>query len=79
MIQDLHEMITGGIDIRVAEHQERASGRTIHQANGCFEDGDAGTFCANQGPRNMKPVFWQEWIEVITRDAARNVGKALPD
>src|SRR5215467_10811791 len=72
-------MITGGINVRVAEHQERASGRAVDQANGCLEDRDTGTFCANQCPRNVESVFRQELIEVITRDAARNVGKALSD
>src|SRR5215469_12333530 len=79
MSQNLYEMITGSVDIGVAEHQERASGRTIHQANGCLENGDTGTFCTNQGPCNLESVFWQELIEVITRDTARNVRKALPD
>src|SRR6266699_715582 len=79
MSKDLHEMITGGIDVGVAEYQERASGRAVDQANGSFEDSDTGTFRANQGPRDMEAVFRQELIEVVARDAARNVRKALPD
>src|SRR5260221_13483836 len=72
-------MITGGVNVGIAKHQERASRRAVYQANGCLQDGDTGTFRANQGPRDMEPVFWQELIEVVARDAARNVGEALPD
>src|SRR5260370_32029380 len=72
-------MITGGVYVRIAKHQERARGRAVHQANGCLQDGDTGTFRANQGPRHLEPVFRQELIEVVAGDAARNVGKALPD
>ena len=72
-------MIGGDEGIGKAEHDQPAMLRAVLQLAGGFEDGDAGAFCADQRACHVEAVLRQQLVEVVAGDAARNVGKTLPD
>ncbi len=75
---DLGHVITGRVDIRIAEHQERARGRTVDEPHRGLQDHHAAAFGAHQGARDVEAVLGQELIEGIARDPARDLRDALP-
>src|SRR3954470_21239253 len=70
---DLRDMVAGAKHIRIAEHKERPRGRAMHQVQSCFQHNDTGAFGPDESARDMKSVFWQQIIQVVPGDAARNL------
>ena len=76
VFKNLCDVIAGGVNVRVAQHQQRARRRAVNQAHSRFENRHAGAFAANQRAGDMKAFLRQQPRQVVTRHAARNVGEA---
>src|SRR5690242_7683616 len=72
VLQNLWNMIRGGIDIRISKHYQRAHGGAGHQTNYCLQDCDASPLGAYQGASYVKAIFREQLIEVIAGNAARD-------
>ena len=48
-------------------------------AHSGLQHGDAGALCAHQGAGYVEAVLGQQLVQVVAGNAARNLGKALPD
>jgi len=66
-------------NIGVGDHKKHARWRTFDEAAGGFEDGDARAFGADQCAGDVKAVFGEQIVEVVSGDATRNVGEASAD
>ena len=76
---DFGNMIGALINVGIGDDQQHAFGRTLDQAAGGFENGDAGAFGADESAGNVESILGQEVVQVVAGDAARDVGKALAD
>src|SRR5215471_17853390 len=74
---NLRNMVGGKKGIRKAKHQERTCRGTINETHGGLKYSYAGAFGADKRPCDVKAVFWQQLVEVVTRNATRNVRKAF--
>ena len=77
MRHDFRHVIGALIYVRVAEHDQHAFGWAFDEAAGCFENCYAGAFGADEGAGDVEIIFGKKVVEVVARDAARNVGEAL--
>jgi hypothetical protein len=66
-------------NVGIREDEKDALGRTLDEAAGCFEDGGAGAFGADEGAGDVETVFGEKVVEVVSGDAAGDVGKFLAD
>src|ERR1035437_6578152 len=44
-----------------------------------FEDGDAGSFGADESTRDIEAILWKELIQVVAGDSPWDIGEPLPD
>src|SRR5581483_3538358 len=70
---DLRHAVGALVDVRIGNRQQHALLRTFDQSARRFEDGNAGTFASHQDARNIESVFWEQVIQVVPRDTARNI------
>ena len=73
MCHHLWDVIGGVIGIRVSEDHERACRFVGDQCDGGAENDGTGPFGADQGVRDVEPMFGQQRIEVVPRHAAWNI------
>ena len=66
-------------NIRISNDKEHPLRRTFDESASSFEHSNARTLGADQGASHIEIVFWKQLIQVVARDAARDVGKALAD
>ena len=71
--KDFGNVIAGLINVRIAQHHERAAGRAPDQLHRSFERHRAGAFRADQRARDVEAVFGQQIRQVVAGDAARDV------
>ena len=76
---DFRDMVAGEVDIRVAQHQQRACRRIVYQPDGRFQNERASAFRADQRACHVKSILRQKFVQVVAGDAARNVGIMLAD
>ena len=77
MLQDERHIVGGDEGIGKAEADEDAARRAVHQAQRCFEHGDAGAFAADQRARDVEAILRKQLVEVVAGDAAGNFREAL--
>src|SRR6266480_864861 len=70
-------MVAASVNVWIAEHEQRACRRTFDQARCCLEYSNTRTFGSNQCSSYIKAIFWQQLIQVVARDAARNFWETL--
>jgi hypothetical protein len=71
-------VVASGVDIGIAEDEQRAYRWALDKAYGGLENCDTGALTADQGARHMETVFRQQLWQIVARDAAGNIGIALP-
>ena len=79
MPADVRDVVGGGVDVRVPEHDQRAAGRARDELHLRLEDRDAGPLRADQRARDVEPVLGEQVVEVVAGDAPRDVRVALAD
>ena len=57
--EDFGDVIARGVDVRITEHQERAGGRTVDEANARAENDNARALGADQRTRDVESVLRQ--------------------
>ena len=79
-LEDLRHVVAGGVDVRVAEHEQRARlrARSSRSIVG-LQNGDAGAFGADQRARDVEAVLGQQFVEVVARHAARDLREPRAD
>src|SRR5436305_13845935 len=70
-------MVTGSVNVWIAEHKQRACRGTFDQARCCLEYSDTRTFSTNQCSSYIKAIFWQQLIQIVARDTAGNFWETL--
>ena len=78
-LHQLGDVVAGLEDVGVAQHDQAARRRAVDEPQRRFQDRHAGSLGADQRPRDVEAVLGQELVEVVARDAPRNVGEALTD
>src|SRR6185437_57530 len=63
-------------DIRIGNHQQNAVLRTVNEPCLRTQNESACALGSNQCPRDVKAVLWQQIVEIVTRNATRNMRKA---
>src|ERR1051326_5049236 len=71
--EDIGDVIGGAVHVRVSEDDERSCRRTLDESHGRLEDRDTGSFAANECAGDVEAILGEQLIEIITRDAARNL------
>ena len=66
-------MVTCEAGVGEAEDEQAARGRAVDQADGRFQDGDAGALGAGQRGGDVEAVLGQQAVEVVAGDAARQL------
>src|ERR1700674_3764355 len=79
MLHDLRDVVGAEIDIGPSDDDEHPRRRTLDQATGGFENRNASSFGADQRARHVKAIFGEQVVEVVSGNAARNVGKVAAD
>ena len=79
VLEDLGNVVGGVEDVLVAEHQQGAAGRAVHQADGRLEHRGQGALGTDQGTSDVEAVLGQQLVEVVAGDPTRNVREALAD
>src|SRR5690349_17129851 len=79
MRHDLGHLSDVLYDVGGANPQQHAIGWALHQAPSCRDADEAGSFRAHEGASNVKAVFREQEVEVITGDAAGNVWITVAD
>ena len=74
---DVGHVVGALVDVGIGDDQQHALGRTLDQAAGSFEHGDAGPFRSDQRAGYVEAVLRKQVVQVIAGDAARDVGIAL--
>ncbi len=77
MREHFHDMIASRVDIGITQNDQRTRWRARDEAHGCFQHRHTSAFATDERARHVKAMLRQELGEVITRDAARDIGKAL--
>ena len=72
--EQLLDVIGGLVDARVAEHHQRACAWPRHQAYRGLQDRGARALGTDQRAGRVEPVLRQKLVEIVARDAARNLG-----
>src|ERR1019366_7633294 len=72
---DVRDAVAALVNVRISNHQQDPFGRALHQAASGFENCDTGAFRSHQRAGNMKTVFRQKLIQVVSGNAARDFGK----
>ena len=72
-------MIRGVVDVGIAEHEQRARGRAVHEPDRGFEHGGEGALAAAERPGDVEAVLRQKLVEVVARNPPGEVRVALPD
>src|SRR6185437_3351221 len=70
------DVISSRINIRVSKNYKTSIRGAIYQTSDPLKDGNAGALRPYQSFCHVKPVFRQQIIQVITRNAAGNFGIA---
>lgn len=76
---DPRDGIAGFAHVCEREDQEAALVGILDQLDLGRKDDGAGTFGSHQRARDVELVFGEEFVERISRDAARNIRKSLAD
>ena len=71
--EDLRDVVARAVDVGVAEHQQRPGPAGWGPGAAGLEDGDAGALRADERPGDVEAVLGQQVVEVVARDAAREV------
>ena len=72
---DLWNKISTDVDIRPSDHYQHTGWRAFDEAAGRFEDGHAGALGTNERARNMEAAFREQMVEVVSGNAARDIGE----
>src|ERR1700687_423077 len=75
VLHDLRDVVGTDVNIGPSNDKQHARRRTFDQAAAGFENRDASAFGANQSARHVKAVFGEQVVEVVSGNAAWNVGK----
>src|SRR6266446_2034422 len=75
MLHDLRDVVGTEINIWPSDDEQRPRWRTLDQTAGGFEHRDASSFRADERARHVKAVFGEQVVEVVSGNAARNVGE----
>ena len=77
VLHNLRDVIGALINVGTADDQQHARRRTLDQAAGGFKNGDAGAFGTDECAGDVKAIFREQIVEVVSGDAARNIGELL--
>ncbi len=72
VFHDLRAVVGRVKNIRVAEDQQRTDRRIVDQLHRRLENGHASAFAASERARDVKALFRQQIVEVVTGNAPRN-------
>src|SRR6266404_2335739 len=75
MLHDVGDVVGTEINIGPSDNEQPPRRRTLDQAAGGFENRDASAFRADESTRHVKAVFGEQVVEVVSGNAARNVGE----
>ena len=75
MLHDLGDVIGADVNIGPSDDEQHPRRWTLDQAAGSFEDRDASTLGPDQRAGHMEAVFGEQVVEVVSGNAARNIGK----
>jgi hypothetical protein len=76
---DLRDRVGGSGRIGIAEDQQHVGLRGGDECEAGTQHGDAGAFGPGEGAGDVHAVLWQQPVEVVAGDAARETREALPD
>src|SRR5439155_26740688 len=76
---DFGDVIARLVNVRIAEHQQRARSWIVNQLEGRFENDHAGAFGSNQRARDVESIFGKQFVQIISGNTTRNFWKMLPD
>ena len=79
VLQHRGYVIGGDEGIGKAEHHQAAVLWAMFERAAGLQHGDARALGAHQRARYIESVFRQQLVQVVARDAAGDLGKALPD
>ena len=79
VLQDEGNVVGRDKGICKTQAHQHAARRAVHQAQGGFEHGDAGAFGADQGAGNVEAIFRQQFVQVVSGDAAWNFRETFAD
>ena len=79
MLHDLRDVVGAEIDIGPSDDEQHPRRRTLDEAASRFENRDASAFGADESARHVKAAFGEQVVEVVSGNAARNVGKLAAD
>ena len=77
--QDLGDGVRRPVGVVVAEHQEGAERRAVHQAHLRLQHGDTGALRAHQGLGHVEPLLRQQAVQVVAGDPPRDLRVPLSD
>src|SRR5208282_109606 len=79
MLHDLRDVVGADVDVGPSDDEEHPRRRTFDETAGGFENRDACAFGTDQRARHVKAAFGEQVVEVVSGNAARNVGKLAAD
>ena len=79
MLHDSRNVVSADINVGPSDDEKYARRRTLDEAAGGLENGDARSFGANESAGYVKAVFRKQVIEVVSRNATRDVRKLAAD
>src|SRR6266478_9644744 len=75
MLHDLGDVVGAEIDIAPSDNEQHPRRRTLDQAASGFENRHTSTFGTDESARHVKAIFGEQVVEVVSGNAARNVGE----
>src|SRR5208282_4792858 len=75
MLHDLRNVVGADVNVGPSNDQQHPLRWTFDEAASGFENRDTRAFGANQRTRNVKAVFREQIVEVVSGNAARNIRK----
>src|ERR1039458_6187786 len=79
VLHDLRHVVGADVNIGPSDDEQHTRRRTLDEAAGGFENRDASSLGADERARHVKAAFREQVVEVVSGNAARNVGKLAAD
>src|SRR5919197_598302 len=79
LFPDLDDLVGSDVLVGISENEERPMARIVDQPQRRLERDRASRFGTDERARDMETALRQQLVEVVARDAARDLGVALAD
>src|SRR5207237_8103933 len=67
------------VNNEITEHEQRTHPRIRNQLQRRLKDDDTAAFRSHQRACDVKSVLWQQLVQIVSRNAARNSWKTFSD